>query len=114
MSVDALANYLVPLLYIYFAFRYLRKTAPYMDKDGYSAGRAKESEALWKFAQRAAGLYCLTAGIVLALAAYLISACLDAETQQSVYWYQIGVDVASIALLIPVVNLAMNLKFPKK
>ena len=114
MSVDALANYLVPLLYIYFAFRFLRKTAPYLDRDGYSAGRAKESEELWKFAQRAAGLYCLAAGVVLALAVYLISAYLDAEAQRRIYWYQIGVEAASIALLIPVVNLAMNVKFPKK
>ena len=111
--MEQFADYLVPILFIYFAFRFLRRPAAYGDREGYSAGRAKESEALWSFAQRAAGIYCVAAGIALAVLAYAVSVYATPESAGTLFWVRLGIDAAAIALLIPVVNTAMNLKFPK-
>ena len=110
--MELIGSYIIPILYIYFAFRFLRRPAAYQDREGYSSGRAKESEALWSFAQRAAGIYCVCAGIALAVLTYAISE--YAPENGTLFWVRVGIEVASIALLIPAVNTAMNVKFPKK
>ena len=110
--MELLGSYIIPILYIYFAFRYLRRPAAYGDREGFSSGRAKESEETWSFAQRAAGVYCVCAGVALAVMTYAMTE--YAPENRTLFWVRVGIEVASIALLIPAVNTAVNLKFPKK
>ncbi|MCD8002124.1 MAG: SdpI family protein [Oscillospiraceae bacterium] len=111
--MDMISSYLIPLLYLYFAYRLIRHPAPFGENGGISTRRAKESEEIWNYVQRTAGNYCLVAAVCTALIVYLIAENYE-EVTGTVYWVQIGIQVASIALFLPVVNYQKNRKFPKK
>ena len=79
----------------------------------FSAGRARESEEIWNYSQHTAGVYCICAGIALAVMIYLIGELLP-EAPRTVYWIQVGVQIGTVAMLVPAVCLIVNRKFPKK
>ena len=112
-ALTVIGKYLIPILYVYFGWRYIRKPAAFGEREGFAAGRARESEEIWNYSQRAAGIYCIAAAVVLAVMIYLIGEYFP-EAPRSVFWIQVGVQIASVALLVPAVCLFVNLKFPKK
>lgn len=111
-TVNFIGEYIIPILYFYFAYRFIQKPAPYLDRDGFSTRRARESEEIWTFVQRCAGLYCLGAALALTLLIYVLRLNFP-EMPSSIFWLRVGIQILSIGLIVPVVNLATTIKFPK-
>ena len=111
--MEAIGSYLIPILYIYFAWRFLKRPAKFGDtQSGFSAGRAKEREEIWDYAQKTAGYYCAAAGIGLAVMIYAVTSGTD-EALGPLYWVGVGISVLTVVLFVPVVSLIVNRKFPK-
>ena len=101
---DFLRVYLVPALYLVYAL-FLLSNPPAKDSSrGMSFGRAKKSPELWKYTQKASGLYCLIAGAALIALVYFL---------HPVFWLQVVIEVAVIAGMVPVVIALQNKKFPE-
>ncbi len=107
------AAYIVPLLFLYFGAGFLFRKPKYKDQSGLSTRRAKESEEIWDYVQRIGGICCFVFAAVTAGTVYYINDTYGGA-EGNLFWVEVGVNVACIALLIPVVNLITNLKFPKK
>ena len=111
--MELIGSYLIPILYIYFAWRFLKRPAKFGDtQGGFSAGRAKEREEIWDYAQKAAGYYCVTAGVGLAVVIYAATSGAE-ESVGPLYWAGVGLGVVSILLFVPAVCLIVDRKFPK-
>ena len=111
MNTDMLLKYLITAVFLFYAWRLGIKTPPYRSDKGFATRRAKENEETWAYVQKCAGVICLVMAVVLALAAYLIGRFL--EGTMTGMWLQIGIEVACIAGLIPLVNLFTRIKFGK-
>lgn len=110
--MGVLGTYLIPILYLIFAYMFLVKKPKFGDRDGFSTKRAKENEEIWNYVQRTAGIYCLAAAIVIGGLIFGMSEAVENFEETKLFWVQVGAEVASIALIVPVVNLLTNLKFP--
>ena len=111
--MEVIGSYLIPILYVYFAWRFLKRPAKFGDtQGGFSAGRAKEREEIWDYAQKIAGYYCVTAGVGLAVMIYAVTSGAEASAGPF-YWLGVGISVLTIFLFVPVVCLIVNRKFPK-
>ena len=102
-ELDLMQTYLVPILYVVYAIVLLVKTPKMGATWAFCTKRAQKSEATWKYAQRLCGLYCGAAGIILFLVIGLI---------RPPYWVQLGVELAVLGCLFPVVTGLLKKKFP--
>ena len=110
--MDGIMQYLIPIAFLmYFYILYIKKPA-YMDDKGFPTKRAKENEEIWNYVQRTAGLVCLVMAILLAASAFATKALI--VEGNTAYYVQMGIEIVCIALLIPIVNVLTNRKFPKK
>lgn len=107
------ATYLVPLLFLYFGANFLFRKPKYKDQNGISTRRAKESEEIWNYVQRIGGICCFAAAVITGGTAVYLNDTYGADLG-NLFWVGAGVNIGCIVLLIPVVNLITNLKFPKK
>ena len=96
-------NYLVPIIYVAYAFILLVKPPKMGTNWGFCSKLAQTSEAAWQYAQRLSGLYCAAAGIILFLVVGLI---------KPPYLVQLCLELALIACLYPVVTALLKKKFP--
>lgn len=102
-DMEFLQAYLVPILFVFYALMLLAKPPKLGASRGFCTQRAQKSEKAWQFAQRAAGLYCGAAGIVLFLVIGLIPL---------PFWAQTVLELALIIGLYPVVNTLLKKRFP--
>lgn len=108
-----LLQYLIPVVFLYYAYKlYVKKPAFGDERGGFPTRRARENEEVWNYVQRVAGIVCFVMAIILAVTAVI---CLYFFAENlTAYWVQIGIEVACIVLLIPIVNMVTNKKFPRK
>lgn len=109
--MEVIGTYLIPILYLYFGWSFLKKKPKYNDQSGFSTKRARESEEIWDAVQHIAGTYCVVAAIVIAAMVYFLRDLV--KENNTLFWVRVAVEVGSIALIVPVVNLVTNRKFPK-
>ena len=95
--------YLIPILYVVYAFALLAKPPKMGANWGFCTQRAQKSEASWKYAQLVSGIYCAVAGVILFLVIGLI---------RPVFWAQLILELALIGCLYPVVTGLLKKKFP--
>ena len=103
LDVNVLQIYLIPILYVVYAFALLVKPPKMGANWGFCTKQAQKSEKAWQYAQQLSGLYCLAAGIVLFLVIGLI---------RPVYWLQLILELAMLACLYLVVTGLLKKKFP--
>ena len=106
-------QFVVPMAFFFYAYVLLVQKPAYDDhRRGFPTRRAKESEKIWDFVQRTAGIVCIVMGAV-TLAVTLV-AWLCFSGNELAYWIQMGLKGICIVGLFPVVNIITNKKFPRK
>ena len=102
-DMNFLQTYLIPILYVVYAFALLAKPPRMGANWGFCTKRAQKSEKAWQYAQRLSGIYCAAAGAILFLVIWLI---------RPVFWAQLILELALIGCLVPVVTGLLKKKFP--
>ena len=102
-ELDLMQTYLVPSLYVVYAFALLVKPPQMGATWGFCTKQAQKSEAAWKYAQLVSGIYCAAAGAILFLVIGLI---------RPVFWVQLILELALVGCLYPVVTGLLKRKFP--
>ena len=102
-DMNFLQTYLIPILYVVYAFALLAKPPKMGTTWGFCTKRAQKSEATWKYAQLVSGIYCAAAGAILFMVIGLI---------RPVFWVQLILELALVGCLYPVVTGLLKKKFP--
>ena len=112
MSFD-FANILVPIVFLWYAYSLLKQKPAYNDsRRGFPTRRAKESEKIWDYVQRVAGICCLVMGGVQVV--LILTNDIFFPGNDVAYWINLGVKGLCIVGIFPLVNIITNRKFPKK
>lgn len=106
-------QFLIPVIFLWYAYKLYVKKPDYMDeRGGFPTRRARENEEIWAYVQRVAGVVCFVMAILQAIVALVVYFCFPESA--AAYWGQIGFEVLCMVLLIPVVNAVTNKKYPEK
>ena len=106
-------QYLIPVIFAYYGYKLRIKHPAYMDeRGGFPTGRAKENEEIWNCVQGIAGNVCFVMAALLAVVACVVA--LGFPDSAIAAWVQIGIEVACMVALIPIVNAITDKKFPPK
>lgn len=98
-----LQTYLVPILFLIYAFMLLARPPKPGTNWGFCTQRAQKSEKVWYYAQRVTGLYCGAAGLVLLLVITLL---------RPVFWLEMILELVLIFGLYPLVTNLLKKTFP--
>jgi len=112
MSFDFM-RFIVPIAFFWYAYSLLVQKPAYDDnRRGFPTKRAKESEEIWDYVQRVAGICCIVMGVVQIVAT--LAADMYFPGNDVAYWVQMGVKGLSIVGIFPIVNIITNRKYPRK
>ncbi|MGN1001659.1 MAG: SdpI family protein [Oscillospiraceae bacterium] len=111
--MELLLEYMIPVLLAIYGLKFLIRTPPYKDKGGFATKRALKNEESWRFVHRTAGVCCLVFAAVIVGAGFVLEKVCGADSAGA-HFGQMGIEIALIAVLIPVVNLAARIRFGKK
>lgn len=108
-----LLQFLIPVVFFWYAYKlYVKKPAFGDERGGFPTRRARESEEIWNFVQRIAGVVCFIMAILQTIVAAVVT--FMYPESQLAYWLQLGFEVACMVLLIPIVNIATQRRYPEK
>lgn len=112
MSFD-FVEFLVPIAFFWYAYSLLMLKPGYDDnRRGFPTRRAKESEKIWAYVQRVAGISCIVMGAVQVAGILLLDFVFPGN--ELAYWINFGLKGVCIVGIFPLVNILTNRKFPKK
>ena len=102
----------VPVIMLVYAAKLYIGRPSYNDSFGFPTRRARESEEIWNYVQKAAGAVCFFIAIFLAITSYVLLVVF--KDNMTAYWTQIIVEIAGVVALAPIVNALTDKKFPPK
>ena len=106
-------QFLIPVLFLVYGYKFYMKSPAYMDeRGGFPTRRARENEEVWKYVQRVAGIMCFVMAGVLAVVAVVCTFGFPDSTVA--YWVQIAIELFCVFILVPIVNVFTERKFPSK
>ena len=101
-------NFWIPVVFLIIGAFTLIKPPAFRSSMGFATKRALKNEKVWKYVHKVVGLLCIACAAVLGLTAYLTAVIIGGTAG---YLVQIAIEVAAIALLIPIVNWFTDRKF---
>lgn len=106
-------KYLIPIIFLYYAYHLgIQRPGYGDDRGGFPTRRAKESEEIWNYVQRCAGIVCLVMAIVQFAATIVVDFLFPGN--EAAYWAHMGLKLVCIVGIAPIVNIFTNRRFPKK
>lgn len=108
LTGESSLNFWIPLLFVLLGAFTLIKPPAYRSSMGFATKRAMKNEKVWAYVHRVVGVLCVVLGLVLGLTAWATASFIGGTAG---YLVQIAIEVAAIALLIPIVNWFTDRKF---
>ncbi len=105
-------QFLIPVIFLFYAWKLYIGKPGYNDSFGFPTQRARESEEIWNYVQRAAGAVCFFMAILLAITSVIFLVIF--KESMAAYWTQIAIEIVCVVALIPIVNALTDKKFPPK
>ncbi len=105
-------QFVVPIIFLIYAYKLYIGRPSFNDSFGFPTQRARESEEIWNYVQRAAGAVCFFIAIFLGICSVVFLVIL--KESMVAYWTHIALEIACLVALIPIVNALTNKKFPPK
>ena len=102
-------NYLIPVVYVIYGYIFRFRTPEYLGHNGLTTKQSKRSKEIWKYFHRLAGIYCFAAAAL----AYWQTQIVDSASVPAAPWICLGVELATIAAVIPAVNALTKHQFPE-
>ena len=112
MMTSTVWQFAIPIiLLIYAAKLYFGKPGK-NDSFCFPTRRARESDEIWDFVQRCAGVACFVAAIIIAVTGYVLL--IVFKGNMTAYWAQIIIEIVCVVGMASVVNAITDKKFPPK
>ena len=101
-------NFWIPVIFLIVGAFTLIKPPAFRSNRGVATKRAMKAEDVWKYVHKVVGLLCIVFAVVLAITAYLTATIIGGTAG---YLVQIAIEIAAIALLVPITNWLTDRKF---
>lgn len=105
-------QFVIPIIFLFYAWKLYIGKPSFNDSFGFPTRRARESEEIWNYVQKAAGAVCFFIAIFLGICSYVFLVIF--KENMTAYWIQIAVEIICVIALAPIVNALTDKKFPPK
>ncbi len=112
MMTSTVWQFAIPIILLIYAAKLYFGKPGMNDSFCFPTRRAKESEEIWNFVQRCAGVACFFSAIIVAVTGYVLL--IMFKGNMTAYWAQIIIEIICVVGIAGVVNAVTDKKVPPK